>query len=114
MNNLIEIHELKPLLGYKDVRAVQVFCRKNKIPVFRIGRKTYAVKNFLSMLVHDEMKKFVEAHYENPEAVLSAIEADDKAEFAMLMKGSLDERARIKVKKNVPSKAALDFLKNIS
>jgi hypothetical protein len=47
MKDLMDIKDLKPLLGYIDIRSVRSFCKKNALPLIILGRKTHVAKNAL-------------------------------------------------------------------
>lgn len=111
---LVEIHEMLPLFGYDDVRSVTSFCKKNKIPLIRIGKNTYTERSFLSLFIKGELTKFVNANYDNPDAIISAIEADDTQELTSLLEVTSKEPTVKQVMKDKMSKASSKFLKNIS
>jgi hypothetical protein len=47
IKDLMDIKDLKPLLGYSDIRSVRSFCKKNALPLIILGRKTYVAKKAL-------------------------------------------------------------------
>ena len=97
---LVEIESLLELLGYNDLRSVRRWCIKNKIPLFVVGKRTYTVANFLDLFLEKELKLFVDSNYENPEAVMNAIDNDDKTTLVTLMEAPTTENVKIKFKKN--------------
>jgi hypothetical protein len=75
---LIEIQGLCALLGYDDMRSVLAWCKKRKVPLIVLGRKTYTISNFLDMYVESNLRKFVDANYANSNEVMDAIRNDDE------------------------------------
>ncbi len=115
IDNLIEIKEIKELLGMTDNRSVMKWCESNKVPIFNIGRKKYTLNNFLEIFLEKELESFVTANFKNSQEVLNAIKTDDK----ILLAESMDAPINEKVKKNFIEKektrsdAANEFLKDI-
>lgn len=111
---LVDIQTLLEWLGYEDVRSVRAWCKKNKIPLFDVGRRTYTVADFLDIFLEREMKLFVEANYENPASVLEAISNDDKTTLSTLMEAPASDKVKKVFKNNkTMSKQAQDFLSQI-
>jgi len=111
INKLIEISELKELLGYVDERSIESWCKKNKVPLFHIGKKTYTINNFIDRFISQKLEKFLNANYKNPDEIMKAIKEDDKAELSKLIDAPLDKKTSIEYKAN--SKAADDFIKKL-
>lgn len=113
IDNLIEIKEIKELLGMTDNRSVMKWCESNKVPIFDIGRKKYTLNNFLEIFLEKEIKSFVTSTFSNPEEIMNAIRTDDKILLAESMDAPLHEKTKknfIKKEKNTHSKAANEFL----
>ncbi len=111
---LIEIHKLLDLLGYDDVRSVRTWCKTNKVPLFVVGKRTYTVSNFLDLYLEKELKSFVDANYPNPDAVMDALNNDDKITLSNLIEAPAAEEVKMEFKKNkTRSKQSNDFLKQI-
>ena len=51
MKGLIEIHFLKDLLGYDDLRSIRAWCRKNNVPLVVLGKRTYTQRHLLDKLI---------------------------------------------------------------
>lgn len=109
-NKLVEIGELMDLLGYTDERSIESWCRKNKVPLFHVGKKTYTIKNFIDLFISQKMEEYVKANYKNADVILKAINDDNKTELSQLLNAPLDKSASAKFKKKTDSKAASDFI----
>jgi hypothetical protein len=48
LDRLVDIHELREILGYDDVRSVRNWCKRSGIPLFQLGKRTYTVSNHLN------------------------------------------------------------------
>ena len=57
MDKLVEVNELMELLGYTDIRSIESWCKKNKVPLFYVGKKTYTIKNFVDIFITQKMEK---------------------------------------------------------
>ncbi|MDZ4786579.1 MAG: hypothetical protein SGJ02_10945 [bacterium] len=111
---LVDIQTLLEWLGYEDVRSVRVWCKKNKIPLFDVGKRTYTVADFLDIFLEKELKLFVEANYEHPASILEAINNDDKTTFSTLVEAPVTDKVKKVFKNNkTMSKQAQDFLSQI-
>lgn len=110
VDKLTEVKELAEILGYSDERSIENWCRKNKVPLFHIGKKTYTIRNFIDRFISEKLERFVKATFKNSDEILKAIYEDEKAELSKLLDAPLDkkEEQKFKVKKN--SKAAEDFI----
>lgn len=113
LDKLIEIQELIDLLGYTDHRSIESWCKKNKIPLFHIGKKTYTLKDFINRFISEKLELFVKANYKNSNEILNAIYQDDKVELSQLIDAPLDKKASKKFKKITNSTAADDFIKKL-
>jgi len=112
LDNLIEIKELFELLGYTDQRSVQAWCRKNKIPLIDIGKKTYTLRHFLDNFILNKVEQFLKASYSNSDELMRAINKNDIKLFSEIAKASEIKKSRMqKPVKN--SEAAEDFLKKL-
>ena len=111
VEKLTGIGELADILGYEDERSVVKWCRKNKVPLFHIGKKIYTVKNFLDRFISEKLEQFVKASFKNPEEILKAVSEDDKVEFTRLLDAPIEKEEKFKKRKN--SQAADDFMKKL-
>jgi len=109
VKKLIEIKELIDLLGYVDERSIEAWCKKNKVPLFYVGKKTYTISNFLDLFISQKLEVFVKANYKDAESVLKAISADDETELVKLVNAPMNKES-FKYKKKSNSKQADDFL----
>ena len=48
---LKNINELRDLLGYKDIRAVRSWCKKNGLPIITVGKKEYLNQSMLDIIL---------------------------------------------------------------
>jgi hypothetical protein len=110
MDKLVEINELIDLLGYTDERSIESWCKKNKVPLFHVGKKTYTIRNFIDLFITQKMEEYVKANYKNAEQILKAINEDDKTELSKLLDAPMDKAVSAKFKKKADSKAAADFM----
>jgi hypothetical protein len=110
MDKLVEINELIDLLGYTDERSIESWCKKNKVPLFHVGKKTYTIRNFIDLFITQKMEEYVKANYKNAEQILKAINEDDKTELSKLLDAPMDKAVSAKYKKKADSKAAADFM----
>jgi hypothetical protein len=113
-DKLIEMKELMEILGYADDRTVTKWCRTHNVPLFGIGSRKYTISNFLEIFLETELTKFLNAKFENPDQILSAIKSDDKIELAKLtgVPASREVKKRFQVKK-MKSKEAESFLNKL-
>jgi hypothetical protein len=112
MDKLIEINELIELLGYVDERSITSWCKKNKVPLIHIGKKTYTVNNFIDMFISQKLEAYVNSTYKDPDSILKAIREDNKEELTKLVNAPLEKKALTK-KIMLNSKAADDFLRQL-
>ncbi len=113
MSKLIEIKDLIDLLGYVDERSIETWCKKNKVPLIHIGKKTYTLNSFIDMFINQKLEQFIKANYKNPDEILKAINNDDKTNLSKLINAPLDKDSSIKFKVKKNSKAADDFIKKL-
>ncbi len=113
MSKLIETKELVDLLGYVDERSIESWCKKNKLPLIHIGKKTYTLNSFIDMFINQKLEQFVKANYKNPDEILKAVNNDDKTNLSKLINAPLDKESSIKFKVKKNSKAADDFIKKL-
>jgi hypothetical protein len=113
MDKLIEISELVELLGYVDERSIESWCKKNKVPLIHIGKKTYTISNFIDLFISQKLEEYVKATYKDAETILKAINEDDKVGLSKLLNAPLDKSTSKKFKTKADSKAAEDFLKQL-
>jgi hypothetical protein len=113
VKKLIEIKELIDLLGYVDERSIETWCKKNKVPLFYIGKKTYTINNFIDLFISQKLEEYVKANYKDAESVLKAINEDDKTELSKLINAPLDKRSSEKFRKKADSNNAVDFLNKL-
>lgn len=78
---LIEVDELRNILGYSDIRSVKKFCMLKKVPLINLGKKTYIISNFLDLIVSNKLRET----YSNADEILKAIDNDNKSELAKLI-----------------------------
>lgn len=100
-NKLIEINQMLEILGYRDLRSVMTWASKNKVPIINIGKKTYCARNFIDLIIENQINSFVNKNYENPSDVLAAAKANDYEEFRRLAElPPVDAEVKTKFKKN--------------
>lgn len=110
VDKLVEIRELMELLGYTDERSIESWCKKNKVPLFHVGKKTYTIRNFIDLFISQKMEEYVKANYKNADVILKAINEDDKVELSKQLNAPVDKTSLTKFKKKTDSKAASDFM----
>ncbi len=113
MSKLIEIKDLIDLLGYVDERSIETWCKKNKVPLIHIGKKTYTLNSFIDLFINQKLEQFIKANYKNPDEILKAVNNDDKTNLSKLINAPLDKDNSIKFKVKKNSKAADDFIKKL-
>ena len=112
VDDLIEIKELFELLGYTEQRSLQNWCKKNKIPLIQIGKKTYTVRYFIDKFILEKLDLFLKANYGNADEMLRAIKQNDMKLFSETIKASEIRNPHTK-KPIKDSKAAEDFMKKL-
>jgi L-2-hydroxyglutarate oxidase LhgO len=114
-DKLIEIKELMEILGYTDERTVVKWCKAHNVPLFGVGSRKYSISNFLEIFLENELRKFLQAKFKNPEEVLSAIKSDEKFEMAKLAdslsRKEVKSRFQVKQTKSKEAEAFLNKLK---
>ena len=113
VNKLVEIKELMDLLGYTDERSIESWCKKNKVPLFHVGKKTYTIRNFIDLFISQKMEEYVKANYKNADVILKAINDDDKVELSKQLNAPIDKTSLTKFKKKADSKEAADFMNKL-
>ena len=113
MSKLIEVKDLIDLLGYVDERSIETWCKKNKVPLIHIGKKTYTLNSFIDLFINQKLEQFIKANYKNPDEILKAVNNDDKTNLSKLINAPLDKDNSIKFKVKKNSKAADDFIKKL-
>ena len=98
-NKLVEINELLDLLGYTDERSIETWCKKNKIPLFQLGKKTYTIRIFIDLFFSKKMEEYVKATFKNADGILKAIADDNKLELSKFINEPLDKKVERKFKK---------------
>jgi len=58
---IVGIETLFDLLGYNDTRAIMKFCKKNKIPTLKLGKRTYVASAVLDKFIEDSISKSTSA-----------------------------------------------------
>ena len=112
-DKLVEINELVDLLGYTDERSIESWCKKNKVPLFHVGKKTYTIRNFIDLFISQKLEEYVKATYKNPDVILKAINEDNKTELSKLLNAPMDKTVSAKFKKKIDSKQAEDFINKL-
>ncbi len=107
---LIEISELIDLLGFEDGRTIENWCKKNKLPILKMGKKKYTISTFLELFITDELTKFVNEKYDNPEKIIEAVEKDNKEELTELINAPTSKKTTANYKAKTNSKAAQDYI----
>lgn len=111
-DNIMKLSELGLLLEYEDERSITNWCRKNKIPVIDAGKAKYVISTFIDLYFENEVKKFVNAKYENPIEILDAISQDNKSKLSELINAPTTKKVKKDFdKKEQHSNASQDFLK---
>lgn len=115
-NKLIEINQLLEILGYSDLRSVMTWASKNKVPIINIGKKIYYARNFIDLIIENQINSFVNKNYENPAEVLAAVKANDNEEFSKLIElppTDAEVKTKIKNNKSEMGKAAKNLLNKL-
>ena len=114
LEKLIDINEVIDLLGYENERGVRTWCKNNKIPVIKMGKKDYVLNDFIETFIEKELNSFIKLNYDNPEEILNSIKNDDKIELTKLLKAPVSKNVEKKYKEDKKrSSVASDFLENI-
>lgn len=108
VDDLIDIKDLSELLGYTDQRSIQNWCKRNKIPLIPLGKKTYTVRHFIDGIITDKVEQFAKANCPNPETLMKAIKEND----GRLLSEAIKPPGTGKIYTRKPqkdSKAAIEF-----
>jgi hypothetical protein len=106
--------ELSEYLGYTDIRSIKAWCKQNKVPIFKLGKKRYTIRNFVDYFIEKELSQFAHANFSDAEGLLEAIQNDDKIEFARLFEAPVSETEKRRfIKKKARSKASEAFLNKL-
>ncbi|HEX8517893.1 MAG TPA: hypothetical protein VF868_16975 [Bacteroidia bacterium] len=111
---LIELQELMHLLGCQDERTIQKWCRNHKVPILKLGKKSYVIEDFIDILIKKTVDKFVHANYKHPEEVISALHEDNKIALAELLDAPVNQGVKQKFRVAKNSKAAEKFLDQLN
>lgn len=96
---MIEVEDIKELLGYADMRSLKTFCEANHIPLLRLGRKIYTIAKFLQVIVFTQLK----INYPGAEEAMRTIEYDNP-EFTEFIQTSLNPPKKTREKFNLKAK----------
>lgn len=109
-DRLIDINDLRIILGYEDDRSVRRWCEKMKVPLFTLGKKKYTLMHFLHEHITSSLLKFVDHNFNNSAEVMDAIRNDESVKALTIDHKST---ATKKQKKEVidMSEASKKFLK---
>jgi hypothetical protein len=103
--DLIEFSELMSFLGYTDERSTKSWCKKNKIPLVKVGSKKYIPSHLLTQYIDNQLVTFAQANHLNPNHVLGIKE---------IKTAQVKEAKEIRMEiKNSKSEVTQRFLKNI-
>lgn len=110
---LMKLSELGFLLDYEDIRSIESWCNKNKIPIMTAGKQKYVPTVFVDLYFQEYVTSFVRANYSQPEAIMDAIDTNDSIRLSELLKAPMDPVVKSDYQKKEHSKATQQFLSNI-
>jgi hypothetical protein len=58
---LTDFRDLMTLLGYRDTRSVSRWCEKNRVPVYKMGKKSYVSSQYLTDIIDNQLVTFEKA-----------------------------------------------------
>lgn len=110
-NKLTYLGDLQDFFGYTDYRALEKFCRDNKIPIVKVGRKKYVVSLLLDVFIEKEITNSLNLSFSNPENMLEAIENNDLEYLKNLIEDSNKSIQEVQTKYNKKnrSKSSIHF-----
>lgn len=89
-----ELNDLKFLLGYKDVRPTENWCKTNQVTIIKLGKKKYIHNDILNSVFLNLFHKSIlqsGQNIEKADKIISAIEEDDKITLANLLNSPIHE-----------------------
>ena len=107
-DRLIDIDEMREILGYDDNRSVRTWCDKKTIPIFNLGKRMYTLRNFLEVHLENTIQKFAEDNYENSNEIMDAIKNDE----VIKINPKVEVRKNKKREAQTMCDASARFLKN--
>ncbi len=114
INKLLKIDEIMELLGYSDARTVENWCMEHKIPLFKLGKVTYTISNFMNLFLENEVKKFIEENFDEPEKIMASIINDDKLDLVERVSAPVENTAKRNFKEKVKrTKDTEDFINKL-
>ncbi len=110
----MNLSELADLLEYDDQRSVVKWCKKNKILILHVGKAKYVSSQMIDQYFENKLKGFAEKHYDNPDKIMDAYHADDKATLSEAMEAPITPKVKKQFRtKKERSKTAMDFLNQL-
>lgn len=100
-----KLEEIEAYLGFDDdkCRSTVNWCRENNVPLFQIGKATYASEQMFEQAISRIIRRGCFSNGFDGDAIISAMENDDKVALAELTKN--------KVSKDVERAFAIEKLK---
>lgn len=105
INSMKKLEEIEAYLGFDDdkCRSTVNWCRENNVPLFQIGKATYASEQMFEQAISRIIRRGCFSNGFDGDAIISAMENDDKVALAELTKN--------KVSKDVERAFAIEKLK---
>lgn len=61
MERLVEIEDLMDFLGCSDERTITTWCKERSIPIVRMGKKKYTVRDHIDAYIQAEVDRQVQS-----------------------------------------------------
>lgn len=61
IEDLLDIAQLMPLLGYSDPRSIIKWCKSKNIPIIKVGLKKYVFSHYLTQYIDNQLITFEKA-----------------------------------------------------
>lgn len=98
-NELMNINELKELLGYTEYKSVKKWCAKNDVPIIQVGASKYTHPWLVDIALMRNLHKESFLSGLDADSIIQAIVNDDKVALAEAMEAPLDSSAKSNFKK---------------
>ena len=114
LNKLMKLSDLAIHLEYDDLRSVVKWCKKQNILILYEGKGKFVSSEMVALVFENQFKKFSERHYKNPDQIMDAYHADDKATMSEAMQAPITSKVKKQFReKKERSKTAMDFLNQL-
>lgn len=105
IEDLLDIAQLMPLLGYSDPRSIIKWCKSKNIPIIKVGLKKYVLSHYLTQYIDNQLITFERVNS------VDSLEVFKKIKEIEVQKSNIENNDAIK--KEARSAVAMKFLNKL-